>query len=629
MRRSTIASVALYHIDYTNRIVSSFDPDLGFSVDRNVGDVKIDGVDVQIGQRIGELVLRSPASVSYNDSELQDDIPTSNPAAPIPTKGKKLVETPKWTFAVRADIDVTENVHVGLQGKQVGDRFGTDLNDEIAPGYTVFDLDFSYAFHFKGVEKARVPVQRHQPARRGILRQHQLGHGRHLGGVLLHRRAAHRDGLAEVRLLTRPGARRTRVPDAAGGGPGARRRAARRQGTLRIATFNCSLNRPDAGRPAQRSLATSRRRAGARRGRRSSSACGPTSCCCEEFDYDAAGASLRDFQANYLGAAAERRRARSTSAMHSSPNPTPACPRVSTWITTDASAAAAMRSASANSPGSTAWCCCRGFPIDARARAHLPQVPVARHAGRPAARRSGHASAGGLVLAGPARSAAAVVEVALGRAGATRTHSRLHLLASHPTPPAFDGPEDRNGRRNHDEIRLWNDYLTPGAASYLRDDAGRPAASRASAFIVMGDQNSDPVDGASLHDAIVGAAGQSAHRRPLRAAAAPAPSRPRALQGGVNACAARRSALRHRRLQRSRRRQPARGLSTAVERACACAAAACSGRRSADPARAPGVGRRPPPSSDHRLVWIDVSADAARCPPGSDPTTSAASHPGH
>ncbi len=35
----------------------------------------------------------------------------------------------------------------------------------------------------------------------------------------------------------------------------------------------------------------------------------------------------------------------------------------------------------------------------------------------------------------------------------------VHLLASHPTPPVFDGPEDRNGRRNFDEIRLWADYL--------------------------------------------------------------------------------------------------------------------------------------------------------------------------
>ena len=37
----------------------------------------------------------------------------------------------------------------------------------------------------------------------------------------------------------------------------------------------------------------------------------------------------------------------------------------------------------------------------------------------------------------------------------------VHFLVSHPTPPAFDGPEDRNGRRNHDEIRFWADYI-PG-----------------------------------------------------------------------------------------------------------------------------------------------------------------------
>jgi iron complex outermembrane receptor protein len=114
--------------------------------------VKIDGADLQVGQQIGD-AFSLTGSVSYNDSTLQDDIPTSNPAAPIPTKGKKLVETPKWTFAMRADIKVTEDVHVGLQGKKVGDRFGTDLNDEIAPGYTVYDLDFSWGFQFKGVKR--------------------------------------------------------------------------------------------------------------------------------------------------------------------------------------------------------------------------------------------------------------------------------------------------------------------------------------------------------------------------------------------------------------------------------------------------------------------------------------------
>lgn len=48
----------------------------------------------------------------------------------------------------------------------------------------------------------------------------------------------------------------------------------------------------------------------------------------------------------------------------------------------------------------------------------------------------------------------------------------VHVLASHPTPPVFDGAEDRNGRRNFDEIRFWADYVTPGEGSYIYDDAG-------------------------------------------------------------------------------------------------------------------------------------------------------------
>ena len=46
----------------------------------------------------------------------------------------------------------------------------------------------------------------------------------------------------------------------------------------------------------------------------------------------------------------------------------------------------------------------------------------------------------------------------------------VHVLCSHPTPPVFDGPEDRNGRRNHDEIRFWADYVTPGQDGYIYDD---------------------------------------------------------------------------------------------------------------------------------------------------------------
>lgn len=77
----------------------------------------------------------------------------------------------------------------------------------------------------------------------------------------------------------------------------------------------------------------------------------------------------------------------------------------------------------------------------------------------------------------------------------------VHILASHPTPPSFDGPEDRNGKRNHDEIRLTADYID--GADYLYDDNGvRGGLDGDASFVVLGDQNSDPVDGDSVAGSI-------------------------------------------------------------------------------------------------------------------------------
>ena len=92
----------------------------------------------------------------------------------------------------------------------------------------------------------------------------------------------------------------------------------------------------------------------------------------------------------------------------------------------------------------------------------------------------------------------------------------VHVLASHPTPPVFDGPEDRNGARNHDEIRLWTDYVGAGDLSWLCDDAGRCGGLDADArFVVLGDLNNDPADGDGRHQAIVDLL---EHPRVLRAA---------------------------------------------------------------------------------------------------------------
>ena len=80
----------------------------------------------------------------------------------------------------------------------------------------------------------------------------------------------------------------------------------------------------------------------------------------------------------------------------------------------------------------------------------------------------------------------------------------VHFLVSHPTPPVFDGPEDRNGARNHDEIRFWSDYINPARSAYIYDDKGvRGGLTEDTKFVIAGDLNADPVDGDSSGGAIL------------------------------------------------------------------------------------------------------------------------------
>jgi len=392
-------------------------------------------------------------------------------------------------------------------------------------------------------------------------------------------------------------------------------------GTIRIATFNCSLNRPTEG-GLRKSLATPDD-AQARTVAEIMQRVRPDILLLEEFDYDAAGDALRSFRTNYL--------ARSQGG---------AAPIDFHY---------AFRAGSNTGTPS-------GFDLDHDGRIGgggdalgfgefpgqygmvlLSRFPIDEHAARTFRRFLWRDMPGALLPDDPVTPAPADwysaaqlavlplsskshwdVPVRLGR-------TTLHILASHPTPPAFDGPEDRNGRRNHDEIRLWNDYLTPGAASYLHDDAGRAGGFAGGAFIIMGDQNSDPVDGASLHDAIVDLLANpriDSRFVPRSDGAVEAA----ALQGGVNI--AQHGDPRfdtadfNDRVAGNLRVDyllPSKGLMV-------CGGGVFWPTR-ADPG-AHLVWGDPPPSSDHRLVWIDVSADAARCPPGSDPTTSGSSHPG-
>lgn len=141
---------------FKNRIVSSYDQDLGVTIDRNVGKVNQWGIDAGLGFSPTER-LSAYFSVSYNDSEVQDNIAISATTFAA-TKGKELVETPKLTFSNRLEYEVIEGLTIGAQSKYVGERWVTDVNDLKVGSYVTTDLDVRYKLTKLGFDKSSVQL---------------------------------------------------------------------------------------------------------------------------------------------------------------------------------------------------------------------------------------------------------------------------------------------------------------------------------------------------------------------------------------------------------------------------------------------------------------------------------------
>jgi endonuclease/exonuclease/phosphatase family metal-dependent hydrolase len=66
----------------------------------------------------------------------------------------------------------------------------------------------------------------------------------------------------------------------------------------------------------------------------------------------------------------------------------------------------------------------------------------------------------------------------------TPDHGILRLMTFYATPPLYDGDENRNGRRNHDEVAFWRAYLD--------------ADTQTSPLFLLGTANVDPVRGSGM-----------------------------------------------------------------------------------------------------------------------------------
>jgi iron complex outermembrane receptor protein len=168
-RRGIQAQLTGWNIQYQNRIVTSFDPDLGIAIDRNVGRVDSYGFDGSIAyQPVPQVTLYG--FLSYINAEFAEDVllgranvPAGSPAGTLgtqifaPTKGKMVAETPEWQYGGRAQLEAGP-FEIGIQGKYVDDRFATDVNDVIVRGYALWDADVRFSFEPWGLERTYLQV---------------------------------------------------------------------------------------------------------------------------------------------------------------------------------------------------------------------------------------------------------------------------------------------------------------------------------------------------------------------------------------------------------------------------------------------------------------------------------------
>ncbi|MBL9211097.1 MAG: endonuclease/exonuclease/phosphatase family protein [Opitutaceae bacterium] len=280
--------------------------------------------------------------------------------------------------------------------------------------------------------------------------------------------------------------------------------------TLRVATFNASLNR-DAEGQLLRDLSDGGNRQ-ARQIAEILQRVRPDVVLINEFDYDPAGEAARRFHDSYLAVGQNGQAPLSY--------PFRYAPPVNTGVPANATPATrydfdndGRAVASPGAPGDRATA--RAYGNDCFGYGEFPgqygfvvysRFPIRSEQVRTFQRFKWRDMPGALIPPGWY----SAEELGVFRLS-SKTHADIpielapgrvwHLLASHPTPPTFDGPEDRNGRRNHDEIRLWADYLN--GASYLTDDAGRGGGlAETMRFVILGDLNADPQDGDSHARAI-------------------------------------------------------------------------------------------------------------------------------
>ena len=153
-------SFSAWDVQYKYRIVQSYDPtDPTLSIDRNIGDVQIYGLDLELGAHPFEhFSVYASAELSKSDVKSNEIVATSG-ALPLalPTAGKELVLTPDRQFSADARYDFGW-LDTGMSVKYTSKRFIDDMNSASMPDTTVVNWDARMPITWWGVQNTYLQV---------------------------------------------------------------------------------------------------------------------------------------------------------------------------------------------------------------------------------------------------------------------------------------------------------------------------------------------------------------------------------------------------------------------------------------------------------------------------------------
>ena len=139
--KDTSFSSSIFTVNFKDRIASAWDPVTQTSLDYNVGNVTVKGLELELGQKLNKN-LTAYASLTYTNSLIQSDLKVSSTLTE-PTAGKQMPDTPKLMAAIA--LSYKEGPVFGqITAKHTGKAFSTLVNDQVMDAYALFNLTVGY-----------------------------------------------------------------------------------------------------------------------------------------------------------------------------------------------------------------------------------------------------------------------------------------------------------------------------------------------------------------------------------------------------------------------------------------------------------------------------------------------------